>query len=192
MKELLLGCGHSRDRKIFVPGSDKREWENLYTLDNNKTCKPDLLCNIDLETWHISECSLHGQFATDGRGRLKDNFFDEIHAYEVLEHLGRQGEVHSFFSTFYNIYSLLCPFGFLFCSVPSYHSVWLWGDPGHRRVIQPQSLVFLDQTEYAKQLGNTAMSDYRNIWRGDFKPIWGKDNNETFFFILQAIKPARK
>ena len=84
-----------------------------------------------------------------------------------------------------------CLGGYLCATVPSRYSAWLWGDPGHRRAVFPESLVFLDQGEYAKQCGITAMSDYRFYYKSDFKAILGKDDKSTFSFILQAIKPSR-
>jgi hypothetical protein len=46
--------------------------------------------------------------------------------------------------------------------------MWAWGDPSHRRVINEGSFTFLDQTQYAKQVGKTAMTDFRSLWKGDF------------------------
>jgi hypothetical protein len=37
-------------------------------------------------------------------------------------------------------------------------------------------LVFLDQTEYARQIGRTSMTDFRWLWKGDFEPVGMSDD----------------
>jgi hypothetical protein len=206
MTELLLGCGHVRDKRAynpcmiglehyaFEPGSGNLYWENLVTLDINPNCKPDLQCDLDNEHWYCRATNSIGEKCVQWEHRpapLLDSFFTEVHAYEVLEHLGRQGDATSFFNTFYNIWRILVPDGLLFATCPSRRSPWAWGDPGHTRVIQPESLVFLDQSQYTQQLGKTPMTDYRNRWRGDFQIMSSTDNGKTHRFVLQAIKPSR-
>lgn len=192
MTELLLGCGHSREKRMMLPCSIKGGWMDLITLDSNRDCKPDILCDLDAVKWSgWSGASIRKAYFFDNNWFFKESLFHEIHAYEVLEHLGHQGDVNSFFSTFDNIYNLLTPNGYLFATCPSRFSSWLWGDPGHRRAIIPESLTFLDQTNYV-QCGHTMMSDYRNIYQSDFKIILSTDDKQFHKFILQAIKPARK
>lgn len=150
MKYLLLGCGHSRVRHIrwddrpadFSDGS-------LTTVDFNSACAPDILCNLDRTPWPI------------------EGPFDEIHAYEVMEHLGRQGDFRAFFAHFYEVWRLLTPGGFFCGTSPRPDSPWAWGDPGHTRIISKECLTFLSQQAYIEQAGRTAMTDYRSIWHGD-------------------------
>jgi hypothetical protein len=66
--------------------------------------------------------------------------------------------------------------------------IWAWGDPGHKRIISEGSLIFLSQKEYKVQVGNGAMTDYRDYWEGDFGLIAKKEEGNTFGFALQAIK----
>lgn len=171
--ELLLGCGSKRDKRI-VAGGRSPEWTELVTVDFESRHKPDVIWDLNITPW---------PFAND--------WFDEVHAYEVLEHLGVQGDVHSFFGTFFEIWRILKPGGLLCATVPAYNSVWAWGDPGHTRVISSESLVFLDQTEYVKQVGETNMADYRSIWKGDFERIGQRSRDGNFVFCLEAKKPAR-
>ncbi len=122
-----------------------------------------------------------------------DDTFDEVHAYEVLEHLGRQGDFRSFFGQFQELWRILKPGGYLCGTSPAVGSPWLWGDPGHTRVIQPQSFVYLDQEQYQKQVDDprsrTAMTDYRFCYSGNFKPmILVPDADGIFLYILQAVK----
>jgi hypothetical protein len=172
--ELLLGCGYSREKRMCLPGN-QLIWRNLVTADYRKKCSPDIVCDLDDMKWMP----------------FLPEKFSEVHAYEVLEHLGSQGYEASFFSTFDNIWRILIPGGYLFATVPSRFSPWLWGDPGHRRAILPESLIFLDQTAYDSQVGVTMMSDYRDIYKSDFKVISSTDDHVLHKFILQAIKPAR-
>jgi hypothetical protein len=70
---------------------------------------------------------------------------------------------------------------------PSRHSAWAWGDPSHTRVLQQENLIFLSQEQY-KQVGQTSMSDFRNIYKADFKTIWVQEDENALSFILKAIK----
>lgn len=200
MSELLLGCGFTRVKKMGWPGATWNKtaptFHDLYTLDFNEACKPDLLCNLNSnDLWRCEPRTIKGADCVyetkSDRTELRGDFFNEVHAYEVLEHLGAQGDFVDFFATFYNIYRILVPDGLLFASCPSRFSGWLWGDPGHTRAILPESLSFLDQAAY-EECGRTTRTDYRPVWRGDFKCLYSSDaDKQTHAFVLQAIKPAR-
>lgn len=189
-RELLLGCGYSRERRVIPPMAimrdDERRFVNVTTVDANAACKPDVIANLDSLDWR-------GKYIEDNFRAwypIKDTY-DEIHAYELLEHLGTQGDFASFFRFFSVAWYTLKPDGFFCATVPSRFSPWLWGDPGHRRAILPESLVFLCQPEYTKQLGNTSMSDYRHFYREDFDIVQSIDDRVTHSFILRAVKPSR-
>jgi predicted SAM-dependent methyltransferase len=161
--------------KVLIPGGSSAEWDQLTTVDIDPNCGADIVMDLD---------------ASYGWDRLPSERYDEVHAYEVLEHLGSLGDAARFFAHFGEIYRLLKPGGFLCATVPSRHGPWLWGDPGHRRAITRESLAFLSQLTYA-QVGTTTMTDYRTCWRGDFDLVYHHDDRVTFGFVLQAIKPAR-
>ncbi len=183
-RELLIGCGHSRDKRLDVGADQGKAWRGLVeTLDNNPDCRPDIYWDLE----HVPWCN-HGQY---GMEPMEDSIYDEIHAYEVLEHLGRQGDFVAFFRTFSEIWRVLKPGGHLAATVPSRYSVWLWGDPGHTRALLPVHLTFLDQTEYTRQLGKTPMSDYRYVYAADFETVHSYDDHNTHQFILRAVKPSR-
>lgn len=183
-KELLLGCGRSRVKKIIHPETPD-QWQNLTTLDFNSSTNPDVLMDLD-------NLTMAGGLAKGvGFWRLLDDEFDEIHAYEVVEHLGSQGNFRSFFRFFEWIWNGLKPNGLFCATVPSRFSPWLWGDPGHCRAILPETLVFLSQPEYTRQVGKTAMSDYRNVYTADFDIVRSVDDRTTHSFILRAVKPSR-
>lgn len=168
-RDLLLGCGHRREKLLRMPG-DPEGFENLVTLDNNPDAKPDVL----------ADAASALPFA--------DGSFDSIHAYEVLEHLGDQGDYVTFFAQFSEFYRVLKPGGRLFATCPWWDSKWAWGDPSHRRVIQPETLVFLSQAEYERQAGVTPMSDFRNIYKADFRTISAhRTQGDTFAFVLEKV-----
>ena len=207
-RELLLGCGHARDKRIVPVRIDpkQREWQNLITLDHNPTCKPDLMGDLDTIYRFSFACRTNYTYEflstiadevypdeTVNNWFFKESIFDEVHAYETLEHLGHLGDAFAFFAHFSEIWRILKPDGYLCATVPSRYSPWLWGDPSHRRLINEESLSFLDQDNYAQLDGPrpTMMSDFRHIYKADFKVIERQDNHKLFYFILQAVKPSR-
>ena len=145
---------------------------DLVTCDINADHRPDVVHNLESVPYP-----------------WPDSTFDEVHAYEVLEHLGQQGDFRAFFAQFSELWRILKPGGYLCGTSPARESPWLWGDPGHTRAIQPESFVYLDQREYQKQVGVTAITDYRFCYRGDFRRvIFVPDADGTFLYILQAVK----
>lgn len=189
-RELLLGCGHARDKRIFPDSSRPRVWENLTTADNNLMCKSDWILDLNLFPLNYMprvQIEKEDFYGTE----IESDSFDEIHAYEVLEHLGQQGDEHRFFELFTELWRILKPGGYLCATTPSRYSPWLWGDPGHRRAVLPESLTFLCQPEYTRQLGKTALSDYRSVYKADFDLISSQDDRVTHAFILKAVKPSR-
>lgn len=170
--ELLIGSGSARDKRLFVEG--RNEWTELVTLDIEPAHQPHVV-------WDLNERPLP----------FDDGTFDEIHAYEVLEHLGRQGDYRAFFAEWEEWWRLLKPGGLIIGTSPHWSSKWAWGDPGHTRIVSPESLVFLVQPEYARQVSITPMSDYRSCYRADFDIVHCKVDGQTFQFGLRAVKPAR-
>jgi len=190
-RELLLGAGSNFERRLspvfkHSPLETVMEpWHNLTTLDMEASHAPDILFNLDRLSPLVG---LPLPSADASYIPTPDSYYDEIHAYEVLEHIGAQGDFRTFFIHFNEFWRILKPGGYLCATVPSWSSVWAWGDPGHTRVINAGTLVFLSQSEYVKQVGRTAMSDYRAYYHGDFETVWAAEMGEQFMFILKAIK----
>lgn len=168
-RELLLGCGKSIKKTLYLDGS--KEFRNVTTIDINSDHKPD-------KVWDLTRHPLP----------FPENTFDEIHAYEVLEHLAQQGDYEFFFKEFTDYWRLLKPDGYFFATVPNRQSPWAWGDPSHKRIIQPETLVYLSQDEYRRQVGKTAMSDFRYIYKADFETAYSQEGKEIFSFVLKALK----
>lgn len=168
---LLLGCGEDSTKRISLPDGPTK-WMNLIKLDMNIDMKPDVV-------WDLDKLPLP----------FPDSVFDEIHAYEILEHTGQQGDFRFFLQQFADFWRILKPNGHFIATVPMWDSQWAWGDPGHRRVITKGSLVFLNQQEYKNQVGKTSMSDYRRWYQADFEVIGGRELEHQFQFVLKALKP---
>jgi SAM-dependent methyltransferase len=179
--ELLIGCGNSRTKRIITDNGGPT-WNNLVTLDNDDTCNPDVIFDLGDLGYH---------YRTRAELPWGPDTFDEIHAYEVLEHFGRQGDWHDFLDQFSEFWRILKPGGLFCATVPRHDSEWAWGDPGHTRVITLGSLAFLSQEEYRKQVGVTAMSDYRRHYSADFDLVHTGRQGESIVFVIQAVKPAR-
>jgi len=176
MKELVLGCGNYKKKRIFYDGN--REYDNSLFLDIDPGCKPDLIYDLN-------------QLGTAGNKLpFEDNEFDEIHAYDVLEHVGRQGDVQGFFREFAEYYRILKDKGRFFISCPKFDGKWAWGDPGHTRMITKETITYLSQEAYDDQVGITQISDYRYMWKGNFKVIeyYPGTMNDSDGFTLECIK----
>ncbi len=180
--ELLIGCGSNLVKKLKVPGHE--EWTNLYTCDNNPDHKPDFICDL---TKLPLQCEPLDK-TIGGDYTMPSNMYDEIHAYEVLEHTGKQGDYEFFFDQFTEFHRILKPGGLLCATVPSWKSEWAWGDPSHTRVITPGTLAFLSQKEYAHQVGKTAMSDFRYLYKADFDILHTQCDDVMHVFVLRAVK----
>lgn len=165
-KELLLGCG--KDHRKLMTINDRPKWKDLTTLDFNESVKPDVVHDL---------CVLPYPF--------KDDEFDEIHAYEVLEHTGAQGDFRFFFSQWEEFHRILKPGGLFYATVPSWDKVGAFGDPGHTRVINEMSLSFLSQKNYGQE---GPMTDYRWCYKADFSVQVAQHQNGRFLFVLEAVK----
>lgn len=167
--ELLIGAGNSKERRITFP-EIPATWTELVTLDFDESTNPDVVHDLNQLPYPF-----------------QDNEFDEIHAYEVLEHCGAQGDWRFFFNQFYEFWRILKPGGYFIATVPMWDSPWAWGDPGHTRVITEGSLYFLDRKEY-QQIGKTSMTDYRPWWDGDFERYAMQASEHQMGFVLRARK----
>jgi SAM-dependent methyltransferase len=175
---LMLGAGHTEPfRKLRAPTSapDTFKATKWTRLDMNRDSYPDIRFNLNrIESW----------IPWWNRIPVKDETFDEIHAYQVMEHYGRQGDYKGFFRGMRELWRILKPGGYLVGSSPLHQGMWAWGDPGHTRVITEGTLLYLDQRMYS-QLGKTPSSDYRKYvaprwWDIEFLDTDGKKNGIHF------------
>lgn len=152
---LMLGSGHSAPGRRMRSEGECPDSELVWTtLDCNPDCHPDVVFDLD----RIEKLD---------RLPFDDETFLEIHAYEVMEHYGHQGDFIGFFTGMRELWRILKPSGILFGTCPLPSSPWAWADPGHRRVIASGTIAFLGPAMYAR-LGNGPGSDYR--WY--VEPCW--------------------
>jgi len=171
-RDLLLGCGSRRDWRFNVAG--RTGWGELTTLDNVASHKPDVVHDLRKPKLPFA-----------------DDSFDLLAAFEVLEHIGQQGDAALLLAQFADYWRVLKPGGFLVATCPSWKSMWAWGDPSHTRILNRGTLYFLSQDEYSRQVGVTPMSDFRHIYTADFDVDYEHDDGESFAFALRAVKPSR-
>lgn len=174
MTMLLLGAGNNRLKKIHeIGGADKFDLSALVTLDIDPGCCPDVIHDLNILPYPFN-----------------DNQFKEIHAYDVLEHTGTQGDWRFFFDQFTEFWRILKPAGRIFMSFPTPQSIWAFGDPGHTRVLTKDVFVFLNQASYESHVGKTSMTDYRHYYKSDFRLIHMEvtEDSETQIIVLEAIK----
>jgi len=98
--QLLIGCGNNCDKKITFSEISK-EWKELVTLDIDEDTNPDVVHDLNAMPYPF-----------------EDNTFDEIHAYEVLEHCGKQGDWRFFFDQFSELWRILKTGGYYCATVP--------------------------------------------------------------------------
>lgn len=214
-KELMIGCGsrltkdlrfptwkeldRSNLKSLVNPPRIGIEFEGLVTLDINYRHAPHWLCDLSImhdvgtglkfKIDYVYDDDSHSLITSIGDNSfIGNNVFDEIHAYEVLEHIGAQGDYKLFFAQFTEFHRILKPNGLLFATVPMWCSPWAWGDPSHTRVITSGTLAFLSQKQYIDQVGKTPMSDFRPIYTADFDTLCAQETADTFLFVLRAIK----
>ncbi len=146
----------------------------------NPDCNPDYVFDLNLlerSGTHANDFPLYG---------LPGGPYDEIHAYEVLEHFGRQGDYRGFFNTFHSFHMALKPGGLLIGSCPMPEHTFR-SDPGHTRVISSSTLSFLTKKHY-ERLGKIVTSDYRRF----VDPHWWICRDyvvigNSFFFALETV-----
>lgn len=156
-RSLLLGCGNSRAKKITWGGNT--EWAGtLTTLDMDPNCGADYVMSYD----HL------------GRGNhlpFQDDTFDELGAFDTLEHVGQQGDWEGFFLEFAEYHRILKPGGLMYVIVPIGKDAY--ADPGHTRFFSVNHFGFLSQAFYEQILAlGTSCTDYRWFWKKNFDILY--------------------
>ncbi len=202
MKILFLGAGYSTARRVAPETCGlyrESGWSidtkaQVHTLDNNPATEARLPVDLTQFTtsgrWIVDDFSPDVALERDPGGwTLPSDAYDEVHAYEILEHLGAQGDVRAFYRQMNEIWRILRAGGAFCGTVPSPRSIWAHGDPGHSRVLSPAVWTFVDRGRYSPT--RPPSSDYRCLCKCDFKSIAVHDDACTHSFCLEAVKPAR-
>jgi len=153
MPSLLLGCGNSRKKKVCFEGNE--EWaEPLVTADINPNCNPQVVLDLDINFW----------------GKTlpwEDDYFDEIGAYDCLEHWGNQGDWRGWFNEMSEYHRILKPEGTMSILIPI--GADAVADPGHVRFFHQNHFLMLAQDFYDKALAmSLPITDYRWYWKKNF------------------------
>lgn len=177
-RSLLIGCGNDRRKKVYLSGNP--EWAGeLTTMDMNPDCNPDIV--IDMAAQYD---------AVPGRFYLpfQDATFDELGAFDTLEHWGAQGDWKAWFGEMAEYHRIMKPGATFGIIVPIGQDAI--ADPGHTRFFHQNHFGFLSQAFYKENEGKgTSFTDYRWYWKLDFE-ILHLQKVEDHHLTVILRKPA--
>lgn len=178
-KYLLLGCGDVLTKRIKFPASTDPEYPHqgspeadfskgeVTTVDMSPRINADIKADLNILPYDWAA----------------DEAYDEIHAYEILEHTGSQGDAEFFFGQFNEFWRMLKPNGFMMISVPMWDVEIAFGVPDHKRVMPAGLFGFLTK-EYYENVGKPGFGDYRHLLKDCYWYGLGVDESETQLHIV--------
>ncbi len=164
---LIIGCGRDH-RRILIPDDDTSEVA-ITTLDMNPEIDADIV-------WDLEQHPLP----------FFNEQYDELHAYDVLEHIGRQGDWKGFFTEFAEYWRILKPGGTFHITVPT--GEYRFCDPGHTRFFNDIHFTFLSQKCYEHNISiGSQQTDYRWFWKRDFDVAYIEQNPDKLCVVLRKV-----
>ena len=165
-RSLLIGCGNSRAKKVYIATSPN--WTGkLTTIDMNPNCGADVV--HDLEQRPLP---------------FPDDTFDEMGAYDVLEHIGKQGDWRGWFDEMAEYWRILKPGGYFGILVPIGEE--MTADPGHTRFFGVNHFGMLTQEFYQYCIDNNQpITDYRWYWKKNFYKVFMEKSDHHIGIMLQ-------
>lgn len=157
MNILLLGSGKNPIRNIRYNEQEENFSDNdsIISIDMDPSSSPDFLMDLN-------------KVLPNKKLPFEDNSFDEIHAYNILEHLGVQGDWKGYFKEFTEYHRILKNNGQFFILVPVGQDAL--ADPGHSRFFHKNHFGFLNQKFYDTNIEkSTCATDYRWFWKKNFE-----------------------
>lgn len=155
-RSLLIGAGKDRRKKVYL--KDNAEWAGeLVTLDIDPHCGADVVFDLA----RLTEAHPHYLF----RSRMlpfQDETFDELGAYDTLEHFGQQGDWRGWFTEMAEFHRVLKPGGVFGIIVPIGEDAL--ADPGHTRFFQANWFLMLSRRFYDDAQGVTDYRWYNTCW----------------------------
>ncbi len=181
-QSLLLGCGHSRLKKVFM--SDSPGWTGkLVTLDMNPNCGADVVFDMSSMTGVGPDFILKPQLP------FIDFEFDELAAYDVLEHFGSQGNWRAWFDFMAECHRILKPGGLFGIIVPI--GADALADPGHTRFFHENHFGFLNQQFYADNMAKgTQFTDYRWYWTLNYDIMFMQRQGEPAHHLSVMLRKS--
>jgi len=166
-RSLLIGCGKNHAKQLQYGG--KAEWTGeLTTLDMNPDCGADIVFDMERITAARHPAIWMSNFPVLP---FDNDAFDEIGAYNCLEHWGRQGDWRGWFAEMAEYHRILKPGGTMGILVPIGPDAL--ADPGHTRFFQQNYFGFLSQKFYEmNEVKQTCFTDYRWFWKLDFDILY--------------------
>jgi hypothetical protein len=177
---LYLGKGrHEPARKLAPVASADAPAESIHwtTVDMVPRTKPDILFDLNnIEYGH--------------KLPVESGYFDEIHAYDVIEHYGCQGDYKGWFTGWREFWRILKPGGYVIGNCPAWNVEQAWCDPGHTRIVTEGMLRYMTKAWYADAdaIGNQPTSSYESHvdpcwWELDFSTYF----NTALFFVMRKV-----
>lgn len=187
-RSLLIGCGRNLTKQVQYAG--KAEWTGpLTTIDMNPDVKPDYVFDMDAITHPshtYSDAPISGPLL---RLPFPDDTFDEIGAYNCMEHWGRQGDWRGWFAEMGEYHRILKPGGTMSILVPI--GADALADPGHTRFFQQNWFGFLSQAFYERnEVIGTCFTDYRWAWSKDFDILYMEEHGDPKHHLAVVLRKA--
>lgn len=153
-RSLLIGCGNSRAKKLFF--NDAPDWAGeLTTIDIDPNCGADIVRDLSFCFHPVREEAMPSRLLP-----FEDDTFDELGAYDCLEHWGQQGDWRGWFSEMAEFHRITKPGGMMGIIVPI--GADALADPGHTRFFSQNYFLMLTQKWYADQIEKgKPVTDYR-------------------------------
>jgi hypothetical protein len=134
-KKLNLGCGH------------KKKLDH-WNVDKEKSCNPDQIIDLETLPWPFS-----------------DNFFEHIHADNILEHLGQSPKIFS--SIIQEMYRVSADKATWFIKFPHHRSDLFFDDFQHIRPLTVKTFTMFDQKSnfecIAKKVSDSTYGLYYDV-----------------------------
>ncbi|MEY4454617.1 MAG: hypothetical protein RIQ45_140 [Actinomycetota bacterium] len=128
---LDFGCGHGAYRNPFA--SELIYGADILPQENRKN---------------------YLRINTDNTLPVRENYFDSISAFDVIEHLSREGHPNEFIFFMNEAHRVLKPNGILFCVTPAYPNPTAFQDPTHKNIITENTVYyFTGNSAPAKTMG---------------------------------------